>query len=274
MARRPQRYRRSHTVRTGRTPQGARPHSTQFSSARAASSLTARQPRRTQPDVAGDGGPPSVPTVTSIGETPAPPQATRRSPGPGSCSARSYPSPPTSCTSGSPPTTRLDTRHPTPNRLHSLAHRTHARRRSPLPNRLAHRPRLGLARYGGAGIVALGSAVISYGHLSACCLPGSTDRSWPPSARWCWMGSWSCAVRPDSQQPRQLRRYRQSSPMTAPDTNRMLRRGGQPRNTVRQSTSARPQLAYLVATNGHTCPAAGRGWAMSCGAGQGGWDAA
>jgi hypothetical protein len=38
---------------------------------------------------------------------------------------------------------------------------------------------------------------------------------------------------------RQRWRHCQSSPMTRPDMNKMLRSGGQPRNTVRQSTPAR-----------------------------------
>jgi hypothetical protein len=45
-----------------------------------------------------------------------------------------------------------------------------------------------LARYGGAGTVAVGSAVISYGHLHEVLLAGTTECSVPPSARWCWTG--------------------------------------------------------------------------------------
>lgn len=46
-----------------------------------------------------------------------------------------------------------------------MADRTDARRGGSQPGPLAHRSALGLARFGGAGTVAVGSAVISYGHL-------------------------------------------------------------------------------------------------------------
>jgi hypothetical protein len=59
-----------------------------------------------------------------------------------------------------------DTRTGAPTGRRRLARRTHDRRRSRHPN-----PPAGtgwaLARFGGAGTVALGSAVISYGHLRA-----------------------------------------------------------------------------------------------------------
>lgn len=54
----------------------------------------------------------------------------------------------------------------------------------------------GLARYGGAGTVALGSAIISYGHLRDVLLAWQYGPSPPPSGPWSWMASWSCAVSP------------------------------------------------------------------------------
>jgi hypothetical protein len=47
-----------------------------------------------------------------------------------------------------PPTTRLDTRHPTPNRRRRLAHRTHARRRGTVSDSVAHRLRVGTGPLG------------------------------------------------------------------------------------------------------------------------------
>ena len=121
--------------------------------------------------------PPKPPAQVNLAKhprhLPTDPTSNRRpaaewSPGPASSSAPSCPSPPTSCTPGSPPHTSHPAGHqPSPPRS--------APRCGPsvccCPSRsflasAGPRARLWtLARFGGTGAVALGSATISYGHL-------------------------------------------------------------------------------------------------------------
>ncbi len=96
------------------------------------------------------------------------------------------------------------------------------------------RPRLGLARYGGAGTVALGSATISYGHLRTSSKPGSTAAWRPQSDPWCSTDSWSSAAfRPPRQQPHHPRRHPTPG---APSTRHGL---VEPRRRPRSQTPAR-----------------------------------